>query len=265
LAVQQRTNKPERHLIYAVEGWGKTTLAAHAPGAAMVMASGETGYETLLNNGRAPAIPAVTVYSWPELMAFLDDQITDEPLGYQHLAFDAIGRFERLNHEDVCNRDFNGNWGDKGFASYQKGYDVAVAQWLQFLARLDRINAKGVGIILLGHVKVKTFKNPMGADFDRYTSDVHPATTGAETYRWADNVFFGNFETIVDDVQDGGPKRAKKGKGIGDSSRVIYTTRCDGYDAKNKHGMPGAIGLSDDYRQNWATLQHYMTNGNGGQ
>jgi len=261
LAVQQRTNKPERLLFYAVEGWGKTTMAAHIPGVAMVMASGETGYETLLNNGRVPAIPAVTVHSWQELMAFCDEQLSEEPLGYQHLAFDAAGRFERMCHEYVCDREFKGEWGEKGFSAFQRGYHIAIAEWLKFQERLERLNNRGIGITILGHVTVKSFKNPAGADFDRYSIDVHPNTTGAELYRWADNVFFGNFVTIVDDVN----AKSKKGKGIGGNERVIYTQRCDAFDAKNKHGMPECISISDDYKQNWNTLQHYMTNGNGGQ
>jgi hypothetical protein len=34
--------------------------------------------------------------------------------------------------------------------------------------RLDAIHQKGVGIYLLSHTQVFTFKNPMGSDFDRY-------------------------------------------------------------------------------------------------
>ena len=43
-----------RIVLNAVEGFGKTSTAVQAPGAAIIMARGETGYATLLNAGRVP-------------------------------------------------------------------------------------------------------------------------------------------------------------------------------------------------------------------
>ena len=117
---------------------------------------------------------------------------------------DALGSFERLCQEHVCARDFGGDWGERGFASYQKGYDLAVNDWLQLLHRLDRLHRQGVVILILSHCKINTFKNPLGVDFDRYVSDCHHKTWGV-TIRWSDAVLFGNFLTIIDDE-----KRAKR-------------------------------------------------------
>ena len=138
---------------------------------------------------------------------------------------------------------------------------MAVVDWSLLLQRLDRINQRGAAIILLSHCKVKPFKNPLGPDFDRYVSDVHEKTWGL-TAKWADAVLFGNFVTIVAEVNERGTK--KTGKGVGGSDRVLYTERCDGFDAKNRYGMPPIINLANDPAQMWHTINYYIMNGNKG-
>lgn len=247
--------EPPRVILNAVEGFGKTSFLAHAPGAAILMAAGETGYSTLLGSGRVPAIPAARIDSWDVLLATIDSLIAD-PGQTKALGLDASGGFERLCHEHVCNQEFKGDWGDRGFASYQKGYDLSVTHWLGLLARLDRLRDQhGTTIVLLSHCKVTTFKNPDGPDFDRYCSDLHQKTW-APTYKWADCVLFGNYVSVVDGGKTG--EKAKKGKGIGGTQRVVYTHRRDAYDAKERYGMPEAIDIPNDPAATWPTIWQYI-------
>lgn len=232
----------------AVEGFGKTSLIAHAAGASIIQCK-ETGYDALLSAGRVPSIPAPSAKDWLDYMSWLDEI---EKSDTKVLGIDAAGGLERMCHEFVCNRDFNGDWGERGFASYQKGYDLSVAEWLKMLNRLERINANGVVVVILSHVKIKTFKNPLGADYDRYVSDVHDKTWAA-TARWADAVFFGNFLTIIDAEKKG------KGKGIGGTDRILYTERRDAWDAKNRYGMPTEIELVNEPSQTWAQVWSAIT------
>lgn len=245
---------PPKMIFNAVEGWGKTSLVAHAPDAAIIMAPRETGYATLLGAGRAPSVDASLVETWPALLALMDDLIARESLPYKVLGFDAMGGFERLCHEFVCQRDFGGDWGEKGFASFQRGYDVSITDWQMFLARLERIHARGCAIVILSHCQVKSFKNPSGPDFDRYSSDVH-AKTWAATAKWADTVLFGTFVTVTN-------KQNGKHKGVGGTDRVIYTERRDAFDAKNRYGMPEALDIRVDHTALWSTLAPYFTNPN---
>ena len=174
-----------------------------------------------------------------------------EDLPYKTLVFDAMGGFERLCHEHVCTRDFKGDWGEKGFVGFQRGFDVALSDWVSMLARLDRIRARGVMMLLLSHSRVKPFKNPMGPDFDQYVPDVHHKTWDI-TKKWVDAVFFANFIIIPDKV-DG------KMKGIGGTNRIIYTRGCDAFNAKNRYGMPTEIEFPDDPQLMWSTLWTTLT------
>jgi hypothetical protein len=223
-----------------------TSLGAYAPDSAIIMARGETGYLSLYQNGRVPARPTMTVDDWAGLLSTLD-KISESP-SMKVLVFDAIGGFERLCHEMVCRRDFKNDWGDKGFASYNKGYDVALTDWLAFLNRLDRIADKGVTIIILSHIQVRNHKNPLGPDYDRYESNAHAKTTWAATVKWSDAVLFCTFRTILD-------KMNGKEKGIGGTERVMYTESTDAYTAKNRHGMPSEIEIPSDPAQVWPIVE----------
>ncbi len=232
-----------RIIFTAVEGFGKTTLGAYAPNPVILMAREETGYDTLLSAGRVPAVPAVPVQTWEDLLGTLDSLIANSG-DRKWVVLDALGGFERLCHEYVCRRDFDNNWSDAGFLSYHKGYDVSVSEWIKMLQRLDRLNSKGLGILVLAHAKIKQFRNPTGADFDRYIADCHEKTWGA-TAKWADAVLFGNFFTIIDKEKKG------KGKGVGGTDRVLYTERRDAWDAKNRYGMDPEIWLGIDPAAMW--------------
>ncbi|MBI5724629.1 MAG: ATP-binding protein [Planctomycetes bacterium] len=241
-----------RVVLIGVEGWGKTSAAAHAGKVAIVECRDETGYETLLSAGRVPSVDAVQVKAWPDLLAVIADAAGG---GYDVLAIDALSGAERLCHEAVCARDFNGEWGERGFGAYMRGYDLSVTDWLAMLARLEAVRQNGTHVVLLSHAKVVTTKNPMGADYDRFSSDVHHKTWAC-THKWADAVLFGTFETIVIT----GPQEARKseqlrrGKGIGGTSRVLYTERRDAFDAKNRFGMPEVLDIPNDPAQVWQTI-----------
>ena len=254
LGKMQPTFAPPRLVLNAVEGWGKTSCAAFAPAPAILMAAGETGYETLLGSGLVPQVDTARVPSWPALLELLDKLGEVEKPTHLVLAFDALGGFERLCHQHVCERDFDSDWGERGFVGYQRGYDLAVTDWLQFLQRLDRIRARGVAILMLGHVQVRPFKNPLGADYDRYVCDVHHKTWGI-THKWADAVLFGQFVTVVDKSRP----TDRKGKGIGGTDRVVYTERRDAYDAKNRYGMPEEIDIPGEPAQVWQTIWAAIT------
>lgn len=242
-----------RIVVNAVEGWGKTTLGAHAPKPAILMARGESGFKTLRESNLVPDCDAIELVTWKDALAVLDELVASD---HESVVLDALGGFERLCHEHVCARDFGNDWGDKGFSSYMRGYDISVADWIQLLQKLDAIRAsRNVNVLLLSHCKVKTFKNPLGSDFDRYTADCHEKTWGV-THKWADAVLFGNFVTVT---QEG--KRGAKTKGVGGTERQVHTARTDAYDAKNRYGMAALVPVSADPSDTWGTVWEAMTAG----
>lgn len=240
-------NLPNRAVLHGVEGWGKTSFAAQAPSPVFIQTRGETGLETLIDANQLPEVPHFPeVQTWGELLGAVDVLLEDQH-SFRTLAIDALNGAERLCHEHVCQQDFAGDWSDRGFMGYQRGYRIALSPWRELLSRLDRLRSeRRMTIFLLCHTAVTTFKNPEGPDYDRYTPKVN-AETWALTHQWADVVLFGNYEVLVDVDRAG----AKKGKARGGQQRMMYCERHASYDAKNRLGLPAEIDMGGSPAESW--------------
>lgn len=234
--------------INAVPGWGKTSMAAYAPGAAIIMSPKELGYLTLYHGGLVPECPYTIAEKWSDLLSIVQE--IDERT-VKTLVLDILGGFDQLCRDEVCEKHFGGNWGEQGFSGWQRGYALAVVEWLKFLAALDRVRDRGVDIILLGHTKIETFKNPCGPDYDQYICDMHKSTWGV-TRGWVSAALFGMFYSVIEE------KRGRKAKGIGGTERVLYTEHRDSWSAKNQHGMPECIDIPNDPSKVWQTIINSM-------
>lgn len=169
---------------------------------------------------------------------------------FKTVVIDTLNGAERLCHEHVCERDNGGSW--ESFLAYGKGPEIALADWRVFLNKCDDLrSARKMMVFFLIHTKVKPFKNPTGADYDRYQPDMNDKTWGL-SHKWADVVLFGNFSVTVTgqnmkEIVD----TSKKGKGLGGKQRVIYTERDAAYDAKNRLGLPPEIDMGDSATDGW--------------
>lgn len=243
---------PNRYGLYAGGGFGKTSLLAYSRDPIFLMTRGETGLLTLISAGQLPPTPHLPeLESWGDLTAAIKFLRTGEH-DRKTLVLDTVNGAERLLHEYVCDRDFNGDWSDKGFQGFMRGYDIALADWRLFENSLDELRKeRGMTIFLLAHAKVKTFKNPNGADYDRYTPEMHDRTW-ALTKGWLDGVFFGNFEVLVNTGKQRGEESLKKGKASENSTRILYTNSDNPvFDAKNRMGLPDEIEMGDSPKEGW--------------
>lgn len=245
---QAGSGLPSRMILHGVEGWGKTSFAAQAPKPIFLQARGETGLETLIDTGRLPQVA-----HFPELHTFDDTlsivrMLTTNDHEHRTIVLDTLNGFERLCHEHTCAKYFGGDWSDRGFMGYMRGYENSLAEWRELLNCLDRLReAKKMAIICLCHTKVAAFRNPEGSDYDRYSPDLH-AKTWSVTHKWADLVLFGNFETA--EKKDG-----LRTKAVGGSQRIMYCQRTAAFDAKNRHGLPEELLMTTDAPSSWRVFQ----------
>lgn len=250
---------PARLVLHGVEGVGKTSFGAQMPKPVFLQSKGETGLETLMEAGliqKTPHFPEIQ--SWQTALGALRALLSEDH-DYKSLVIDALNGFERLCFEFVCASEFNNDWGEKGFTGYQRGPEVSLSHWREFLSLLDQLRErKGMRILLLCHTKIQNFKNPEGADFDRYEPDLNRKTWSL-THKWSDAVLFVNFYQIVDD----GSSNKTKGKVRGGQQRVMYTQRHGAYDAKNRFGLPEEIDFGNTPAEAWANFVQAMKNGGG--
>lgn len=251
---------PNRYVLHGVEKVGKSTFGAQAPKPIFIETSGETGLETLIDAGRLPDTPHFPeIHVWESLLSVIE-LLTNDEHDYLTLVIDTLNGAERLCHEYVCRRDFGGDWGERGFGGYQRGYEVSLAEWRRLLAMLDILRAKNnMSILALCHTRITPFSNPEGADYDRYSPDMHRKTWGLVN-KWSDAILFLNYEVFVneDDAK-------KKGKATSSQGRILYTERHAAYDAGNRLGLPEEIDMGSSGPEAWANFRNALTTAKNGE
>lgn len=228
---------PNKIVIYGEPGIGKTELGASFPRPVFLMTRGEKGLVTLQNSGRIKP----TQHFPQEAILWTDVLEAVEALQGEHehrtFVLDTANGAERLCHEHVCSRDYNGDWGERGFVSYQRGYETAVNDWRNLLNQLDKLQARGMTVLLLAHCGVRPMRNPLGPDYDAFLPALHKSTWNV-TVGWADMVLFAKQDITVE-AEKGKRAKAKS------SSRILLTVGTAAYEAKNRHGLPEEVGMGE--------------------
>lgn len=222
--VRGKVDSPSRTTIFGVEGIGKSSFAAGAPGVLFLDAEKGT---TKLDVAR------VDVDSWPHLFAWVDE-LTRAEHDYKTIAFDTLDAMEQMCWRHLCETR---RWDGIDAPGYGTGYTAALEQWRELLSRLERLQTKrGVDVIFCAHALVKPFKNPEGDDYERYTLRLHEKSAGL-LKGWCYTVLFAQYETFA--VKN----EKKQYKGVSSGNRLIRTQRTAAWDAKNRDDLPESLPL----------------------
>jgi len=248
--------KPHKILLYAAGGWGKTSIAAQFPKPLFLTTKGENGLVKLVAEGQLPEVPRIeneageTPTRWAEVRDVIRD-LREKEHDYKHLIIDTGNGLEDMLKQDICEREFGGDWSEKGFVSFHRGYKITAEKWREFLAdELEPLNAKrGIGIIMLAHAKVSDFKNPMGKDYSTYSPNMHSEVVNV-TYQWADMVWFGGWRVSAEYADD----QDKKAIGQGGKSRMLFTSQRPAYYAKSRVGVPEELEMGKTPNESYALL-----------
>ena len=214
-----KTVKAQRACIYGVEGLGKTTLAANFPSPVFI--------DTEQGSDHLDVARLEITRDWTGIKQAVE-ALTTNPGEFKTLVIDSIDWAEKFLIEDVCRRSHKASIEEFG---YGKGYTYLAEEFAGFLRSLDTLRDRGMHIVLLGHCSIRKFEQPEAAGaYDRYelklSKQVAPLVR-----EWVDALFFANYFTRVAE-SDSGKKR-----GVGGKERVLYTSHCAAWDAKNRHGL----------------------------
>lgn len=232
--VKGKIAKPTRVLLYGFEGIGKSTFAASAPSPIFIGAEDGTSE---LDVARFPE-----PQSWEHVLEAVHE-LTTTPHDYRTVVIDTLDWLEPFVWERTCRGRKQEKSGKpilhiEDFG-YSKGYQHALEHWRVLTARLEALRAqRQMGVILLGHAYIKTFKNPLGDDYDRFQMKVHEKAAGL-LREWCDASLFAMYETHTYDSNG-------RAKGISTGARVVHTQRTAAWDAKNRYDLPEKLPLDWD-------------------
>lgn len=230
-------------LIFAPEGFGKSTLAAEFPDPLFLDIEDSTSQMDVKRIGRED------LQSLKSVEAALAAVRVEKPC--QTLVIDTIDWLEQLALEAIVAEAASDKIQGIEDFGYGKGYTILKEKITIVLNQFDMVIRSGINVLLLAHCKVVKFEPPDGAGaFDRYelklSKQVAPLLK-----EWADLVLFGNWKT---QIAEKGKGENTKFKGVGGRIRELHCNRCSAWDAKNRHG------LADTEKWEIATIQKAFNN-----
>ena len=243
-----------RYVVYGPEGVGKSSLAADAQSPIFLdVDDGSAGLDVArypFRDGPGGHVPL----TYAEVLTALED-LAGNGHAYKTVVIDTADRLEALMWKHILERESVPsalNKSGKKFHSieefgYGKGYQLAVDEWRDLCRRLDLLRTQcGMTIIILAHAQIRTFKNPEGEDYDRYSLRINEKA-GGFLREWADTTGFACFE-------EGGSKLDPdaKAKGYSTGRRLLKLVRTATYDAKTRLALPPEVEL--DPAHPWAPL-----------
>ena len=215
--ISGKIDKAQKIVLYAPEGFGKSTFASHFPKPIFIDVEGGTNLIACDRTEKPESFAAI--------VADVKDAINS---GYKTIVLDTIDWTERLSLEQVCRENDIPSIESIG---YGKGYTYNLEKMGKFLNLLQDAVEKGKNVVVLAHCMMRKQERPNDPAFDRYELKLTKQTAPL-VKEWADMLLFANYKYIVYEEKGTKKKKASGGK------RVMYTTHNPCWDAKNRHNLP---------------------------
>ena len=226
-----KQSRPQKVIVYAPEGIGKSTLASQLPSPIFFDFEGGTDH---LDVARLKPDTLADFEKWAR-------ELIRDRQGFQTVVIDTVDWLEESVLKAVvagAENDSVKSIEDFGFG---KGWVHLTERMNHVLSIFDRLVDAGLHVVCLAHCAVRRFDDPkLASGYDRYELKMYKDRnnakgTAALLKEWADALLFGTFE---DKVKMSGPT-GERGRAVAASGRerVLMATHSAAWDAKNRHGL----------------------------
>lgn len=218
LITSGRINRPQRGIIYGVEGVGKTKLATELP--KPIIVDTESGSHQFCCH-------RIIVGNDQQLDVALHVLLT-EPNDYLTVVIDSLDWSEKYLLGKICREKKVEGISD---FPHGHGYTLLREAFDKFLFQLDGFIRLGKHVVLIGHAQVKTVQLPgLNDPFDRFELKIERRNSETVT-EWADFQLFLSWDIRTAKTKDGIVRA------VGGRDRLIYPMHTAAYDAKNRLGL----------------------------
>ncbi len=206
-----------RIVLLGGTGIGKSTFAAGAPAPVFLPIKREEGIDDLEGIGRVPMCS-----TFEEVIGWLNFLIQKEH-PYKTAVIDSTSSLEPLLHDYTCRRCEGASSIETVYRGFGKGLTEALKEWRLMTDYLDVLrNHRNMTTILVGHVEVKRFDDPIVGSYDRWRWDINKLADQALT-KWADCVLYCSKKTIVRKEDVGFNKEVNRALELEPDKRFLLT------------------------------------------
>lgn len=220
--VSGRVVAPPRIIVYGGTKVGKTTFAAHAPGAILIPV--EDGIGTL----EVETTPRPN--SWEDLIAILRE-LEVENHTYKTVILDSLDWVEKLIWKALCEQE--GKTDIEAFG-YGKGYTKCDVYWVQLFKALDVLRSKGIWPLVLCHEARVNVPDPVLGDYAKIEPKLHKRAT-ALALEWADVLGHLDFKRRA--VEKGDRDKRTTLTSMVTNERVLTLADTGAVQAGNRYGL----------------------------
>ncbi len=249
--------RPQKVLVYGVQGLGKTTFGATFERPILLRV--EDGAAAI----DVPTFPKL-IESYGELMEAMA-ALHGQEHGFKTLVLDSLDWLEPIVWGQTVSRinsDRERPVESIEGVGYGKGYVEADQDWRNIMGWLDALRCnRGMTIVLVAHADIKRHEPPDGDPYDRYQIKLHKRAW-ALWQEWADMVLFANYRRRTIKTKDGGAKGESKFRAEGTGERCLFTEERPAYLAKNRWSLPHEILIGQD--KTWAAFHAALNAATGG-
>lgn len=212
-----KVTRPPRIVLLGVEKIGKSTFAAGADKPIFIPIKGEEGIDGL-DVARFPACH--TLNDIHEAL----DALLEGGHDFKTVVLDSASAAEPVIWQDVCD-EYQVPSLELAGGGYGKGYAFALDRWRSIAEKLDRLRDElGMVVIIIGHVKVKTFNDPERPSYDQYQFDINEKVAHM-LLRWADFIGFANKNIGIREEKAGFNKKIIKGEDLDSETNYLFTKK----------------------------------------
>ena len=227
-----------RIVLLGTSGIGKSEFAAGSDNPIMMPIKGEEGIDAL----DVQTFPVVASYN--EAMEVIGT-LYQEKHPYKTLVIDSASTFGPI--VDTCALQTEGVSG-KGIlgGGFGHQFDTILILWRQLMNGLDALrDDRNMTIIIIGHVAIKSSRDPDSESFDQWQFDIDKKVASA-LIKWSDCTLFMSRKTIVKSTEGGFGKKEKKGIDITGGQRFLSADETPTHPGKSRGcfgDLPAEIAL----------------------